>query len=79
MFYEDPVHLVRGEGVWPRILGCGTNLVASDEPFEQPGSHAASSMGTDSYRTREVAFFKSQFGKIQNIKKFLVEKVIFII
>lgn len=27
---------LRGEQLWPRILGCGTNLVASDEPFEQP-------------------------------------------
>ncbi len=27
---------LRSEGLKPRILGCGTNLVASDAPFEEP-------------------------------------------
>lgn len=30
------LHDLHGENLSPRILGCGTNLVASDRPFEQP-------------------------------------------
>jgi UDP-N-acetylmuramate dehydrogenase len=46
---------LHGEGFTPRLLGCGTNLVASDETFSQPVLYLGDLKGEPEFREDRVS------------------------